>query len=268
MAKDTQGFVNINYIVNLVLLDLDSYTTSLRKKVTQYAILGYQNLNLYLMPQIKVAYLKQNENFTVDLPNDYIYYTKIGIEVCGRVVTFSLNENISHERADCLKECCCDPEPSCDSGQSVETISVLGSDYFVPGDGYFFAEHYRNGQYVGEMYGMGGGVSVAEFRIDEANRQIAISRFFPNKEVILEYKSSGVSEDGSTVVPREVVEALRAYIHWQLGWYNDRIPAVHKEQKQKQYYIEYNKLHKLKASFTMDEYLDNKYSVSVSSPSR
>ena len=60
MADNTRGFVNINYVVNLVLLDLDNHTTSLRKKITQYAILGYQNLNMYIMPQIKVAYLKQN----------------------------------------------------------------------------------------------------------------------------------------------------------------------------------------------------------------
>ena len=46
MADNTRGFVNINYVVNLVLLDLDNHTTALKKKITQYAILGYQNLNM------------------------------------------------------------------------------------------------------------------------------------------------------------------------------------------------------------------------------
>ena len=251
----------------LVLLDLDSYTTALKKKVTQYAILGFQNLNLYVMPQVKVAYLNQNENYTVDLPNDFIDYLKIGIDACGKIVTFSLNESLVTPRAGCLKACGCETKKTCKHSDS-ETFGLLGSSFFLSNDGYYFAEHFRNGQYVGEMFGFGGGVGIAEFRIDEANRQIAIDRFLPNKEIILEYLSSGISKDGSTTVPREAVEVIRAYIHWQMIWYNDRVPAVHKQQKQQQYYVEYNKLQKLESSFTMDEYLDNKYSVSKSSPTR
>jgi len=262
MADNTRGFVNINYVVNLVLLDLDNHTTSLRKKITQYAILGYQNLNMYIMPQIKVAYLKQNDNFTVNLPNDFIDYLKIGINHNGTVITLSMNDNMAFPRADCLEECGCET-PKTNSDDVSKTVSILGSKYIDPGYGYYFAEHYRNGQYVGEMYGMGGGVSFAQFRVDDANRQIAIDKFLPNKEIILEYKSSGISQDGSTVVPRESVEALRAYIHWQLSWYSTKIPAVQKQQFQQQYYVEYNKLQRFKSSFTMDEYLDNKYSVST-----
>lgn len=261
MAKDTSGYVNLNYVVNLVLMDMEEYTTAQKKKVLQYAILGFTELNLYVLPSIRVEYLKQNDDFSVDLPDDYIDYTKIGILVDGAekgssVVTLTLNENLPYPNTSKLKVCpnSCVDEP---------TISLNSTDYFIPGFGYYFAEHYRNGQYVGEMYGLGGGLGLMTYRVDEQNRQIIFSDFYPEGDIVLEYKSTGIKTDGSSVVPRQAVQALRYYIHWQMIEFNDRVPANQKEQRKRQYYTEYNKLQWFENSFTIDEYLDAKYQVSV-----
>lgn len=260
MARNTSGYVNLNYVVNSVLLDLDEYTTSKRKKILQYAIFGLTDLNIYVLPSISVAYLRQNDDFTIDLPDDYLDYIKVGVVVGGaderRVVTLTLNETLPFPNTDKLKICpnSCVDEP---------TITLDGTDYFIPGFGYYFAEHYRNGQYVGEMYGLGGGMGLMQYRVDEQNRQIMFNELFPNGEIVLEYKSSGIKTDGTTTIPRQAVQAVRAYIHWQLSENNDKLALSAKERKRSLYLKEYDKLQYLTNLFTIDEYLDAKYQVST-----
>jgi len=255
MANNTSGYVNLNYVVNLVLMDLDEHTTSRRKKTLQYAILGLTDLNLYVLPSVAVQYLKQNDDFSIDLPDDFLDYIKIGIQVKDTIVTLTLNETLPFPNKNKLKICpnSCVDEPS---------VTLNGTDYFLPGFGYYFAEHYRNGQYVGEMYGLGGGLGLMSYRLNLEDRQIILSEMF-NSDIVLEYKSSGIKTDGSSTIPRQAVQALRAYIHWQLIEHNDRLPANIKERKRGLYLKEYDKLQYLTNLFTIDEYLDAKYQVSV-----
>ena len=45
MGKEhTSGYVSLNYIVNLVLMDINENTSVKRKKALQYAILGLTNI--------------------------------------------------------------------------------------------------------------------------------------------------------------------------------------------------------------------------------
>lgn len=229
MADKTSGYVNLNYVVNSVLMDMDEYTTSKRKKILQYAIFGMTELNIFVLPSVEVAYLKQNDDFTVDLPDDYMDYIKVAVEVGdgdqSRIVTLTLNNTLPLPNVDKLKICpnSCVDEP---------TLTLNGTDYFVPGFGYYFAQHYRNGQYVGEMFGLGGGIGLMQYRIDIKNRQIIFDQLFPGGEIVLEYKSTGIKTDGTTTIPRQAVAALRSYIKWQLAENNDKLALSAKEEKE------------------------------------
>lgn len=259
MADKTSGYVNLNYVVNSVLMDMDEYTTSKRKKILQYAIFGMTELNIFVLPSVEVAYLKQNDDFTVDLPDDYMDYIKVAVEVGdgdqSRIVTLTLNNTLPLPNVDKLKICpnSCVDEP---------TLTLNGTDYFVPGFGYYFAQHYRNGQYVGEMFGLGGGIGLMQYRIDIKNRQIIFDQLFPGGEIVLEYKSTGIKTDGTTTIPRQAVAALRSYIKWQLAENNDKLALSAKERKRKLYIVDYRMLQYFTNIFTIDEYLDAKYQVS------
>lgn len=261
MGKEqTSGYVSLNYIVNLVLMDINENTSVKRKKALQYAILGLTRLNLYTLDTVRTAYLRQNDNFTVDVPNDYIDYTKVGVIIDGQLITLSLNPDIPFPD----KNKCAPVENPEDAG----VFSLFGNDFYFPDFGYSYLDYYRNGQYIGEQYGLGGGLGLFEFRYNEEDRQIAFSERANDGEIILEYKSSGINKDGSSIISREAVEPLRRWVHWQLDEYNDKIAQSAKTRRERLFLEAEADLRHLTFMFTLDEYLDNKYSVSKQTISR
>jgi len=259
MSQDTNGIVNLDYVVNLVLMDLDDYSETKYKKFLQYAIMGYQDLNLFTMQNIKVAYLPVKANKTVDLPYDYISYTKIGYNSGGTMSVLGLNNDLMLPR----------DKDDCGNDVNDNSSNCGSNDILYPGYGYYFAPHYRGGQYVGELYaGTGTGRTNGTYRIDQDKRQIAFNSELSATEIILEYKSSGVSGDGSTNVPRQCVESIRAYIHWQRKRHNDKVSRGEKIALQNEYYLEFEKLRDLEFSFTYEEYLDSRRSTYNMIPKR
>jgi hypothetical protein len=253
--RDTSGFVNLDYVVKNALMDMNDFSMENYKRFLQWAVRGFTDLNLYILENIKVEYLPLSSAKTAPLPSDFIDYTKIGMEINGEVWTFTMNPDMNLPRK--VDEC----------GETLPTNTqtlddkVVGQRSLVPNFGYYFAMHFRNGQYVGEMYGLGGGFNNAYFRIDHQRNQIVFDSEVPVNEIILEYKSTGISANGSTIIPRKVVPALIAYIHWQRIENNDKFAESKKERKRQQYIDEYEKLHHFENMFTMDEYLDATYKV-------
>ena len=132
----------------------------------------------------------------------------------------------------------------------------------------FFSDHFRNGQFVGGLYGLPGGIDRAYFRFDLENRQIVFSGSTPRSEIVLEYISTGMKSDGSTVIPREIVAPLRNYILWQKDDNNPRVAYNEKERLKSRYDQSIEALRFFKNSFTRDEYMRMLYSSYRQSPKR
>jgi hypothetical protein len=261
---DTKGIVSLDYAVHMVLMDLDDYTNTFYKKYLQYAILGFQDLNLFVNQSVKVAYLTVGANKTAPLPDDYITYTKIGYNNGGVVATLGLNNDLMmpHQTNDC-GDLVNDNLGDCGNESSGDSSAV------VPSFGYYFSAHYRNGQFVGEQYGGAGGRhNDGTYRIDEERRLIVFNSEVAASEIILEYKSSGIKGDGSTMVKREFIPAIRAYIHWQRRAYNDNVAESKKRELRDQYYLEFDMVKGLEGSFTIEEYLDSTRGTFRQSPKR
>lgn len=254
---DTKGVVNLNYVVHLVLMDLDDYSLVNYKKFLQYAILAYTDLNINILQSVKVGYLPVNaNNKTADLPDDFIDYTKIGFNDGGEFKTLSLNKSLmlTNEKDDC--------------GNDINSNYGEGSNDYFPYTLYY-APHFRDGQFIGELYGGAGGVNTdGSYRIDLDKRKICLSSEVSATTLILEYKSSGISKDGTTSIPRQCVESIRAYIHWKRKEYNDKVAQSDKERLKNNYYIEYEKLKDLEMSFTIEEYYDSRRTTYQQSPKR
>ncbi len=258
MSQNTNGFVNLDYVVKQCLVDIEDYSSTQYQRFLQFANLGFADLNLFVTENIKVKYLTVNANKTVDLPIDFIFHTKIGIANGGTIWTLTEKDDMLLPRT----------TDECGDVQATALSEDCNNSYDNT-YGHYFADHFRNGQYVGEMYGVKGGLNDGGyFRIDHEKRQIAFNSEMAATEIILEYKSSGVAVDGSTIVPREAVPALTAYVHWRRIQYLDKKPTGTKKDYQTQYYIEFDKLKQLTWSFTIDEYLDSVYRVVSSGPRR
>jgi len=257
--KETRGYVNLDYVVRSVMSDLKQYTFHNYQALLQLAAEGFTDLNLFVTNNVKVAYLPINENFTVDLPEDFIDYVKIGILLNGKVWTLGYNKDIALPRT---VDRCGNTLPS------IVSCSSNDDDINFPTWGFYFANHFRNGQYVGELYGLGGGFNFAYYTIDHDKRQIVLTDGVPKEEIILEYKSSGIDAEGSTTIPRQAVRAIKEYVHWKRLEYDERVAMNIKMRREDQYYIQYEKLRFLESSFTLEEYLDHTYAESQSSPRR
>jgi hypothetical protein len=118
----------------------------------------------------------------------------------------------------------------------------------------FFSDHFRGGQFVGGLFGMSGGIDDAYYRIDKEKRTIAFSGSVPRSQIVLEYISSGVKTDGSTLIPRQAVPALRTYLLWNAVENDARISYNEKERKKRLHEEEVTALRNFEDIFTIDEY--------------
>lgn len=255
MSKDTPGIVTLNYIVHRVLMDRDDNSMRHYKKMLQYAIDGFTKLNLHSIETIRVAYLPVDKNTKqADLPADYIFYTKIGYNKGGVAHTLSLNEDLMlvRNKDNCGNDVN-DNTTLCGDSDSGNVLSLAS----LPYSGYYYLPHYRNGQFVAELYGGRGNQNNAGYyRIDKQRRKIVFNSEIALDEVILEYKSSGVNADGETIVSREYVPTLVAYVHWQLKEYKDKVPQSEKARLRQRYIDEEKMVRRLELGFTIEEYLD------------
>ena len=213
-----QKIYDLWYIVASVKADIDQVDTKHDVKFMKWAIDGFRDMNeAGVLPCYKSVRLPINADGTVDWPDDYEDYSKIGLCVNGRIINFTLNQSL----------CLAPPNTDC-CGQTLPDLSaVVYSPDFVPpmASGYwnwqwYYLPSFHNGQFVAGMFGVGEGFSIGQFAVDAANRRFklnfeAVAKFATQHEIVLEYKSNGGIDEGNAYIPEFAIKALRSYVHWQ-----------------------------------------------------
>jgi hypothetical protein len=195
---------NIAYAVNIVQMDRKDLNTSNIERYSEYALWGYRDLKFKILPGVTSVHVIPNDAMLAPMPPDYVFYTKVSIDICGVSYTLTRNERIPIPQLKCGIEiadiCAC-------NGNNLPTVSDFGGQFgYVP--------HYRAGQFVGEMYSLGGGNnSMGYFRDDETNRQF-IFKGVPRYPITIEYVSDG-SNGLSQIITAPAVMPIRNYVHWQ-----------------------------------------------------
>jgi hypothetical protein len=248
MAEKPSYALTIAQVVKSFQNERGEKTLTNFERYMQMALEGFSDMNVFEINSIEVVYLTIDpETMIAELPADFITMTKMGININGKMWTLTVNNDILLPPPSSI----CDIEPAAVPGTQVITDPI---------GGYYFAPHYnRSGRYVDTLYGVGGGFNTAYYRIDMSRRIIYFQGRIPNNEVILEYKSSGIKGSG-TIVPRQAVPALKAYLHWKSTEYDGRISMGEKMRKENLYDKELVKLTQLENSFTVSEFLDTMYS--------
>jgi len=246
-GKSTSGTVSLGQIVMSLKNRSKDYGMQDYEQLMQLAIEAYTNLNIFHIATYEVAYLKLDGRNVIDLPPDFIDYTKVAINLCGRYYTLSLNSEII-------------PPRGMDCGIPLDHIAkgcCENGTFPYPVDGYNFVPHYRGDSLIQTFFAMGGGWSQAgEYKIDRDRRQLIVSGV-PQTEIVLEYRSSGVKVGEKTFVPLQCREAIIAWIRWQLAEYG-HINA-HPERMKNNYFEEEALLKDLEYTRTYEEYMDMFY---------
>jgi hypothetical protein len=198
------AFVTIRYVVMSVLNRLGEYNLKSYKRLVQICIEGYtEELALYHIPNsLEVVYLHMSAAKTVDLPADFVTHTKIGIPINGKLRVLTQHDNILF------------PRTFDDTLLPVGNTDDTGSSGIA--DAIFFSDHWKNGQWVGGLFGLPGGLDDCYYRVDMERRQIVFSGATPRSEIVIEYIGTGLKADGSSLIPRECVDALRNYVLFKM----------------------------------------------------
>lgn len=232
------------YPVHLVQMDRKDRKTDNLERYTEYAILGWKELKTKVEPGVSVAYLIPNEALLAPMPPDFLFYTKVAIEICGVPYTLSRNDRIPLPKIVCATEI----------GQLISEqpdLQALGGQYFS------YVPHFRAGQFVGEYYSLGAGNTAGYFRVDDTNKQFVFQNI-PQLPITLEYVSS--KHNGlNTLISDLAVPPLREYIHWELTertYGKDKQSINDKQRARDNFLIAFRSYKKIIQTPTIDEFLD------------
>jgi len=213
---------NIAYAINLLQMGRKDRSTRNIETYTEYALWGYRDLKFKILPGVNVTHVMPNSAMLAAMPSDYVYYTKVSIDVCGQSYTLTVNNKIPIPKMVCgveIADVLCNPS----------NLLPLSS---YEGGLFMYASHYRSGQFVGEYYSLGGGNnSAGYFREDETNRQF-VFKGVPRLPITIEYVSDG-SKGLDQIIPATAVIPIRNYIDWQLKEYSNGKEKVSDNEKQR-----------------------------------
>lgn len=201
MPQQRQPYISLDSVITDFLNESEQ-SQSKYFKAWHIAFRGFEQLGLDFFYKITSVKLPINANFTVNIPSDYINWTKVGIlNDRGEIILLMENNNLV-SYADLLPnriEKTDDPESS-----SLEW--GWGSNVWA---------NYWNGAGYSNIYGVHAGEpSIGEFKVDTENGIIILNRNFPRDYIILEYLSSP-TEGQEYYLPVQFREALMAWLWWK-----------------------------------------------------
>lgn len=222
----TKGFVTLNQVVASVLNKKNDYSKHGRKRLLQFAIEGYREFGLYHIPSIEAEWLPVNNDIkTVTLPDQTMEFISVGIALEGRYWEFSkLESGINPEGFNRVN-------PDRQEVVQRETTQLIN-------------------------YGFPGGENDFMYYHDKPNRRLVIYSPFDLNEVLVYYKSSGISSSGNTVIPIHAFQALRAYIQMEDVDDDPMVSMGEKQRREMKYLGHLKNMRDIENRFTVDEFLD------------
>jgi hypothetical protein len=197
---DHQSWIKLEECINDYI---DESEQNIHKyfKLWHLAFRGMTELGLDFFYQVKSIKLPVNANLTVNLPPDYLQYTKVGIlNSKGEIIPLSYNNKLT-TYADQLP----------DRIEKTQDKSLWTWYDFNNLIWY----NYWDGQNFTNLYGIPSGAPfVGNFKIDTANSIILLDECYTWDYLMLEYTSSP-QEGGEYYIPIQFKEALISYLRWK-----------------------------------------------------
>ena len=247
------SYLTLDQVVASYMNERHEKTLTRYESYLQMAIEGFSDINMFEMNTIDTTILDVDPLTKVaKLPTDYIAMRRIGILIHGKLWTLTENPDIILPM---VTELC---------GEEIVTDPNANATDFTNSFGF---PYLWGGLYVSAFYAQGGGRNIAYYRIDLNNRTVIFNGNLLDKPVYLEYKSSGI-KGATSFVPRQALNALKAYIHYANTRHDFRYGLGERQEAERRYNIELYSLKRLENGFTFDQYLDNFYSTTGQSIKR
>lgn len=224
-----RALVSIKTMQTAICAGMGDSTGKYEFTIGRHILSGWREINLFLNQDVEVKTAILEIDNVISLPCDYVYVTKVGILHNNRIAVLSLDKNIRKEKLN--------------QTQAQERLNTIFYGEYG-GDGCYFYNCFRGGNFLGEMYGFGRGLICPGFyNIDDKLGEIYIGSLVPkNAEIIVEYKTDGIS-DGLKLIPTQYELCLS---YWaKARFYEERGDLTKAMYNNAEYERHYNKLKRL-----------------------
>ena len=191
------------------LIDAKDSSSQEFRRLYNIGVRGLREFNSDVVGTFVTALLPVNANKTVDLPPDYINYSKMGvINERGEIVTLRLNQQLSnYNDGHALKQDRFENVPS------LQTVTSPGVPYGYP---FIYFNFFVSNQSY-NLFGIGGGgQDIGEYKVDEGCNVIILGPYFQWDKVLFEYLSDGMDcECDDYMVDSRAAEAMVSYMRWK-----------------------------------------------------
>ena len=241
----------------IITMDDDDYVSNASDvAIRNFALRGIREIGFDLGKKLK----------SITLPDDYVDVSKIGIVGGDGIVrALTMNGNLNYSRkyeVDSAGAATNETHDSEEGPLDIEgniikdreddktSTSSSSTDDFNA----FIFENYIFQGGTGRLYGVGGGSSPCEFRINLDQNRIEVSSNTDFTNLVMEY----VADEARSTDPEVHVyaeEALRSYIYYKLVERKASVPANEKARARTEYYNERRKANARLSHFTKDEAL-------------
>jgi hypothetical protein len=199
--SQTRNYITIDSVIN-DYIDESEQSVHKYAKLYNIAVRGMEKLGLDFFYKIRTVKIPiDTTNYTAQLPNDYISYTKIGVlNSVGEIIPLKFNNKMTYYA---------DQQPDRLALTQDNTIATwYQSDlplWFNYWDGYGFQN----------IYGLpSGSPFVGSFNIDDSNGVVLLNQYFYYSYLMIEYLSSG-NPDEPFRIPIQFREALLSFLAWR-----------------------------------------------------
>jgi hypothetical protein len=199
--SQTRNYITIDSVIN-DYIDESEQSVHKYAKLYNIAVRGMEKLGLDFFYKIRTVKIPiDTTNYTAQLPNDYISYTKIGVlNSVGEIIPLKFNNKMTYYA---------DQQPDRLALTQDNTLATwYQSDmplWFNYWDGYGFQN----------IYGLpSGSPFVGSFNIDDSNGVVLLNQYFYYSYLMIEYLSSG-NPDEPFRIPIQFREALLSFLAWR-----------------------------------------------------
>ena len=199
--SQARNYITIDSVIN-DYIDESEQSVHKYAKLYNIAVRGMEKLGLDFFYKIRTVKITiDTTNYTAQLPNDYISYTKIGVlNSVGEIIPLKFNNKMTYYA---------DQQPDRLALTQDNTLATwYQSDmplWFNYWDGYGFQN----------IYGLpSGSPFVGSFNIDDSNGVVLLNQYFYYSYLMIEYLSSG-NPDEPFRIPIQFREALLSFLAWR-----------------------------------------------------
>lgn len=224
MAKDTAQWVGLSEII-YQYIDQAKLTNAEYRRLWTIGVRGVEELGMDVSSTPKTVKLFVKANKTVDLPSDYIGFSKVGVfNQQGEVATLRRNPDLTGYKIDMNDRLANNFDSTSSNTFRLQNLAYVN---------YFDGARYVN------IFGAGSVLkNEGEFDIDEEQGILYLDNNFGYTYVVMEYFSSP-ADDVDYKIPVQIKEAVLSYIAWrdiEMLPSGRRVNLTEKQTRRKEFY--------------------------------